>query len=455
MLELLGSAGERVPLHRHRRRRRLRPPDREEIYGVARDVIGSRARLRAGRRAGRPAQAARPAPRRRSAEGGQDPEPHRPPADPRRRQLDGDTEMLEYARHADAVAVPVVIHDDAEREYAYAAGAEDALERPRAAAGPWSACANDWSPSSRDRRGGDMVRIGGPRSGWAPTPTSRGGARGPRQRRRFWIDRSGHEPAVRRLRRAHRLRDRRGAPARPGRLPGRPAENLSPARWSSGARGPVDLRHISQWWTWTPGASWRHPDGPARSIDGRADHPVVHVAYADARRTRPGPATSCRPRPSGSWPRAAGSTAPLHVGRRAGAGGRAARQLLARRLPLAVRARLRHDRAGRLVPGERLRALRHGRQRLGVDERLVRRSTSGRSRQAVLRAAEPARAERRDELRPAQPQFRIPRRVVKGGSFLCADSYCRRYRPAARRPQMIDTGMSHIGFRCLRRDHRT
>ncbi len=52
---------------------------------------------------------------------------------------------------------------------------------------------------------------------------------------------------------------------------------------------------------------------------------------------------------------------------------------------------------------------------------------------------------------PQQPQFRIPRKVIKGGSFLCADSYCRRYRPAARRPQMIDTGMSHIGFRCILR----
>jgi formylglycine-generating enzyme required for sulfatase activity len=49
---------------------------------------------------------------------------------------------------------------------------------------------------------------------------------------------------------------------------------------------------------------------------------------------------------------------------------------------------------------------------------------------------------------PAQPQFRIPRKVIKGGSHLCADSYCLRYRPAARRPQMIDTGMSHVGFRC-------
>jgi len=56
---------------------------------------------------------------------------------------------------------------------------------------------------------------------------------------------------------------------------------------------------------------------------------------------------------------------------------------------------------------------------------------------------------------PAQPQFRVPRKVIKGGSFLCADSYCQRYRPAARRPQMIDTGMSHIGFRCIRRDQAT
>ena len=41
-------------------------------------------------------------------------------------------------------------------------------------------------------------------------------------------------------------------------------------------------------------------------------------------------------------------------------------------------------------------------------------------------------------------------KVIKGGSFLCADNYCQRYRPAARRPQMIDTGMSHIGFRTVR-----
>jgi formylglycine-generating enzyme required for sulfatase activity len=47
------------------------------------------------------------------------------------------------------------------------------------------------------------------------------------------------------------------------------------------------------------------------------------------------------------------------------------------------------------------------------------------------------------------PSVRIPRKFVKGGSFLCAPNYCRRYRPAARHAQPIDTGMSHVGFRCV------
>ena len=53
---------------------------------------------------------------------------------------------------------------------------------------------------------------------------------------------------------------------------------------------------------------------------------------------------------------------------------------------------------------------------------------------------------------PAQPQFHIPRKVLKGGSFLCAPNYCLRYRPAARQPQMIDSAMSHLGFRCVTRN---
>jgi sulfatase modifying factor 1 len=52
---------------------------------------------------------------------------------------------------------------------------------------------------------------------------------------------------------------------------------------------------------------------------------------------------------------------------------------------------------------------------------------------------------------PCQPQIKIPRKVLKGGSHLCAPNYCRRYRPAARHPQSVDTSTSHIGFRCIAR----
>jgi formylglycine-generating enzyme required for sulfatase activity len=50
---------------------------------------------------------------------------------------------------------------------------------------------------------------------------------------------------------------------------------------------------------------------------------------------------------------------------------------------------------------------------------------------------------------PCQPEIKIPRKVLKGGSHLCAPNYCRRYRPAARHPEPVDTSTSHVGFRCV------
>jgi formylglycine-generating enzyme required for sulfatase activity len=50
---------------------------------------------------------------------------------------------------------------------------------------------------------------------------------------------------------------------------------------------------------------------------------------------------------------------------------------------------------------------------------------------------------------PRQPAVRIPRKVLKGGSHLCAPNYCRRYRPAARHAEPVDTSTSHVGFRCI------
>ena len=53
---------------------------------------------------------------------------------------------------------------------------------------------------------------------------------------------------------------------------------------------------------------------------------------------------------------------------------------------------------------------------------------------------------------PCQPKIRIPRKVIKGGSHLCAPNYCRRYRPAARHAEPVDTSTCHLGFRCIKRE---
>ena len=55
---------------------------------------------------------------------------------------------------------------------------------------------------------------------------------------------------------------------------------------------------------------------------------------------------------------------------------------------------------------------------------------------------------------PRTPGVRIPRKVMKGGSYLCAPNYCRRYRPAARMAQPVDTAIGHLGFRCIVRPSR-
>jgi formylglycine-generating enzyme required for sulfatase activity len=226
----------------------------------------------------------------------------------------------------------------------------------------------------------------------------------------------------------------------PDDYPGAPPENLQPGSMVfHRTAGPVDLRHLNQWWTWTPGACWNHPRGPRSSATGREHHPVVHVAFEDA----------------AAYAHWAGIQLPTE-----------AQWEVAARGGLAAAVYTWGDEPER--PGQRLANYWHGEFPYLPDTGYGTTSPFGSFEPngyglhdmagnvwewttdwwGDTRALESCCAV--DSYDPAQPQFPVGRRVIKGGSFLCADSYCLRYRPAARRPQAVDTGMSHIGFRCVR-----
>jgi formylglycine-generating enzyme required for sulfatase activity len=243
-------------------------------------------------------------------------------------------------------------------------------------------------------------------------------------------------------------------PLDPADYPGAPAENLVPGSLVfTPTPGPVDLRHLSQWWTWTPGASWQHPGGPRTSLTGRGAHPVVHVAHEDAAAyaawvggVLPTEAQwefaargglegaeftwGDEPRPGGrimanTWD---GPDFPWRsTGESGFTGTSPVGSFPANGYGLS-------DMAGNVWEW--------------TDDWYTSRHPEAADKPCCV-PDNPRGGSLEESLDPAQPAFPVPRKVIKGGSHLCADSYCRRYRPAARRPQMIDTGMSHVGMRVV------
>jgi formylglycine-generating enzyme len=221
--------------------------------------------------------------------------------------------------------------------------------------------------------------------------------------------------------------------------------------------GPVDRRDLGNWWHWTRAADWRHPFGPDSTIEGRADHPVVHITFRDAEAFA-------------HWENKSLPTeAEWEFGARGGLDGAA------------------YAWGNEFRPGNRHMA--NTWQGEFPWQSVPRDGYEGTSpvgsfpsngyglydmignvwewttdwyqphhSAEVLKACcipqNPRGPRAEESFDPRLPLIKIPRKVIKGGSHLCAPNYCRRYRPAARFAEPIDTSTCHVGFRCVARPNR-
>jgi formylglycine-generating enzyme required for sulfatase activity len=210
--------------------------------------------------------------------------------------------------------------------------------------------------------------------------------------------------------------------------------------------GPVNLRDFSQWWRWTPGASWHHPDGPYSTIDGKDDHPVVHVSWDDA--VAYAKWAGKRLPTEAEWEFAARGgldSKPYVWGDEPFSEEKPQCNIWQGEFPYRNTAIDGYERTApvRSYPpnGYGLYDMAGNVWEWCADwyQRDLYRRRAGR---VTVNPAGPDSSS--DPMRPFTPQ-----RVQRGGSFLCNDSYCSRYRPSARHGCSPDTGMSHVGFRCV------
>jgi formylglycine-generating enzyme required for sulfatase activity len=211
--------------------------------------------------------------------------------------------------------------------------------------------------------------------------------------------------------------------------------------------GPVEMDHM-QWWEFVTGADWRHPEGPDSSIEGREDHPVTHIAHGDAAAYA-------------DW---AGKVLPSEAEWEFAARGGFDCRDYAWGDELEPRGMLMANYWHGNFPTENLMSDGFaGTSPVGsfpangfglldmignvwewTDDWY---SEGVQSRQCCV-PRNPRGGSRESSFEPGHAHLGIGRKVLKGGSHLCAPNYCQRYRPAARLAQPIDTSTCHVGFRC-------
>jgi formylglycine-generating enzyme required for sulfatase activity len=217
-------------------------------------------------------------------------------------------------------------------------------------------------------------------------------------------------------------------------------------------KGPVDLRNIGGWWHFMKAADWRHPQGPRSSLEGRERHPVVHVSFSDAEAFA---AWEGKALPSeAEWEFAArggldGADYPW--GNELFPGGKPMANFWQGEFPWQ---NLCQDGYEGTSPVDAFPANGYGLQDMvgNVWEWTTDWYQPGHpdeKQKACCIPQNPRGGNETGSYDPAQPQIKIPRKVLKGGSHLCSHNYCRRYRPAARFPEPIDTSTCHVGFRCI------
>jgi len=214
-------------------------------------------------------------------------------------------------------------------------------------------------------------------------------------------------------------------------------------------QGPVDMRGCP-WWNWVPGASWRRPLGPLSSLKGLARHPVVHIAYEDAQAYS-------------TW---AKKELPTEAEWEFAARGGLEAAVYTWGDDFAPNGKMMANTWQGVFPFENL--LTDGFERTSPVGSFP---TNGyglydmagnvwewttdwyqdhnRVANSCCASLNPRGGEIDGSYDARMPEIRIPRKVLKGGSYLCAPNYCFRYRPAARIPQQIDSGTCHQGFRCI------